>query len=312
MTAVIAEGNKMGVFDDKSADAIKEGSIRLREMTQGTRDAIDAIGLSSTAIEQGIKTGTISMFDAMKMVSTQLDVLPPQSAEVGTALADIFGGPGEDAVQFIRNLKDLNTNLDEVVAGSNDSTAAQIKYSKALAEFNTIGAQVFGGTSDTITTLKGVMMEWVNASIKGIVAVVNYFIDLYNESLAFRAGVEWIALTFKHLWTTVKAVFGMIIDYFKGMGRLWKAIFTGDFGSIKQIISDTFSEVAEDGKEWGKEVAGNFNDAIANTITPKKKIENISLTVDDAAAVGKAVGNAYGSAYADALAARSGNVHYRA
>lgn len=308
MTAIISEGNKMGVFDDKAADAIKEGGIRLREMTNGTKDALDAIGLSSTYIEQAIKTGTISMFDAMKMVSERLEILPPQSAAVGTALADIFGGPGEDAVQFIRNLKDVNTNLDDIVAGATDSTKAQMEWANALADFNTMGAQVFGGTNNMITSVKATMLNWVNAAIKGAVSVINYFIDLYNESMVFRAGIEWIALTFKHLWNTVKTVFSMIVDYFKGMGKLWKAIFTGDFGAIKDIIKETFSEVANDGKEWGKTLADNFNTAVENTITPKAKIEAISLSVDEAAAVGFATGQAYGNGVKSGMAARKGNV----
>ncbi len=308
MTAIISEGNKMGVFDDKSADAIKEGSIRLREMTKGTKDAIDAIGLSSVAIEQGIKTGTISMFDAMKMVSERLDVLPPQSAAVGTALADIFGGPGEDAVQFIRNLKDVNTNLDDIVANATDNTKAQMEWGNALAEFNTIGAQVFGGTNDMIVGIKATMLGWVNSAIKGMVAIVNYFIDLYNESVIFRTGIEYIVLGFDNMWTSIKTVFSMIVDYFKGMGRMWKAIFKGDFGAIQDIIKETFSEVAEDGKEWGKQIGKNTNEAIAKIITPKEKIKAISLSADEAAAVGFATGQAYAKGAKDGMAARKGNV----
>ena len=46
-----------------------------------------------------------------------MNELPESSAAVGTAIADIFGGPGEDAgLKYIRTLKDISTNLDEVKA----------------------------------------------------------------------------------------------------------------------------------------------------------------------------------------------------
>jgi phage-related minor tail protein len=98
MLAVINRGGKTGVFSDKAADSIKEGSIRLREMTTSTQDALNAIGLSSTQIQQEISSGNKSMFEVMQLVSKQLQTLPQQSPAVGAALADIFGGPGEDAV----------------------------------------------------------------------------------------------------------------------------------------------------------------------------------------------------------------------
>lgn len=49
------------------------------------------------------------------MVSEKLNQLPDNSREVGSAIANIFGGPGEDAgLQYIRTLKDISTNLDNV------------------------------------------------------------------------------------------------------------------------------------------------------------------------------------------------------
>lgn len=286
MVAVIAEGNKMGVFDDKAADAIKEGSIRLREMTNGTRAALNTIGLSADQIQTDISSGNKSMFEVMQLVSRQLNSLPQQSPAVGTALADIFGGPGEDAVQFIRNLHSINTNLDELVAAGGEATAAQMAWTQELSEFHKIGAQVFGGTNQLITGIKATMMSWVNEGIKGLVSVTNYFIDLYNESTVFRGSIEAVRFAFKTMFDFVSSQFDALLNLFSGTGQVIKAIFTGDWNSIGGIVTDTFSKVADNAVEFGSKTAENFSNAVQQTLTPREKIKLISLSPDEAVQAG--------------------------
>jgi len=154
MVAIIAEANKIGVFDDKAADSIKEGTIRLREMTKATREALDGIGLSSSKIQEDIKSGSMSMFEVLQQVSAKLGNMEEQSPAVGAALADIFGGPGEDGIQFIRTLANINTNLDQVTANSGESSAAQQAWAEQLKEFHTLGAKVFADWNKWILDVK--------------------------------------------------------------------------------------------------------------------------------------------------------------
>lgn len=302
MVAIIAEGNKMGVFNDKTADAIKEGTIRLREMTQGTKDAINAIGLSSSQIQKDISSGNKSMFDVMQEVSRQLKLLPQQSPAVGQALADIFGGPGEDAVQFIRALGDIDTNLDNVLSQSGEAARAQIEWTEALAEFHTTGAQAFGGTGNMILQIRTTMLNWLNDGIKGMVGIINYFIDLYNESTAFRYVVEAIKLNFKQLGSTVSAALGLIWENLKATGKFLKAVFTFDIEGIKEAWTSGFKGVADVVSNYGKETVKNYTDAWNNTLSPKKKVELISLSSEAAQAAGEVTGTNYGKGFAKAMA----------
>ena len=81
------------------------------------RQALEGIGLNSKKIQKELQSGSITTFEVMQLVSDKLNELPESSAAVGTAIADIFGGPGEDAgLKYIRTLKDISTNLDEVKA----------------------------------------------------------------------------------------------------------------------------------------------------------------------------------------------------
>ncbi|PKQ69399.1 hypothetical protein BZG01_00225 [Labilibaculum manganireducens] len=173
MVAIIAEGNKNGIFDDKAADAIKEGSIRLREMTKSTKDAIGQIGLSSTQIQKDISTGAKSMFDVMQDVSRQLQTLPAQSPAVGAALADIFGGPGEDGIEFIRTLADINVNLDDVVSHSGASASAQKAWADQLKEFHTLSANVFKDWNKWILSIKSKALGFATGFVNNMDDVVD-------------------------------------------------------------------------------------------------------------------------------------------
>ena len=139
--AIIAETNKQGVFSDKGIDTIKEANTRLREMTTSTAGALDGIGISSKQVQKDLQTGAKTTFQIMQEVSAKLDELPESSAVVGTAIADIFGGPGEDAgLQYIRTLKDISVNLDEVKGKTgelgkveDDLLASQTELTKEVA-----------------------------------------------------------------------------------------------------------------------------------------------------------------------------------
>lgn len=290
MVAVMAEGNKLGVFNDKTADSIKEGSIRLREMTTNTKAALDAIGLSSTQIQRDISSGNKSMFEVMQMVSRQLRTLPEQSPAVGAALADIFGGPGEDAVQFIRNLDQIDTSMASLVEGATEASKAQMAWADELAEFHRIGAQVFGGTGEMITKLKTTMLGWVNDAVRGTVSVINYFIDLYNETDEFRALIEGLGFSFKTLWTISKQSLGLIWDSLSGIGELIVGVFTGDLGMIKQAWNNWGNDIASRVTTIGETTAKNFREAIENTLTPKDKISFISIDSSEAYEIGKEAG----------------------
>jgi len=102
-----------GVYSDKGVDAIKEAGLSLRELTQPTLDALEAIGLSGEKIQEIISEKGLGA--GIAAVSKRLQDFDDDSAEVGQVLADIFKGAGEDAgVGFIKTLGDVDGALQEV------------------------------------------------------------------------------------------------------------------------------------------------------------------------------------------------------
>lgn len=52
--AIVSQTNKDGLFSDKGIDAIKEATIRLREMTTATSTALENIGLDSSRYKRSL------------------------------------------------------------------------------------------------------------------------------------------------------------------------------------------------------------------------------------------------------------------
>lgn len=124
--AITTNAAKQGIYSDKGVDVIKEGNLRIREMTKATADAMNAIGISAEKVQEDLANGSLTTFDVMQMVSAKLAELPASSAAVGTAIADIFGGPGEDAgLEYIKTLATVQTNMDAVKASAGEMAAQQ-------------------------------------------------------------------------------------------------------------------------------------------------------------------------------------------
>lgn len=286
--AIVAQTNKAGIFSDKGVDAIKEANIRLREMTTSTADALDAIGISSTEVQQSLQDGTKTTFQVMQEVSARLNEFPDSATEVGTALADIFGGPGEDAgLQYIRTLKDVSTNLDDVKAQAGILGQLQEQQLNAQLDLQNALAGLFdatGGSFETMTTRAKVFFtEGLAKIINGAISIVNYIIELYNESLAVRVVWNGLVVGWKNAVDTIGNLFNLLVDVFKAGGTIIKGVFTLDFDTIKQgykEYAESFKTLVEN---QVSDMKSNYQEAYEG-LTKKVKPITIPITTKAAGA----------------------------
>lgn len=279
--AIVSQTNKMGIFSDKGIDTIKEGNLRLREMTTATAAALDGIGISSEQVQKDLQTGAKTTFDVMQDVSAQLAELPDSAASVGTAIADIFGGPGEDAgLQYIRTLKDISTNMDEVKDKA--GVLAQLQEEQLQSEIDLQNAlsglfDATGGNFETMTTQAKVFVnQGLTAIIKGVVDIINYFIELHNESLFVRAVWQGIVMAFKTSFDTIGNLFGFFIDIIKATGTALKGAFTLNFDEVKQGLADYSAAYGNLVKAQIKDIQENLKEGVAGL---RDKIEPIKIPV---------------------------------
>jgi DNA repair exonuclease SbcCD ATPase subunit len=192
---VIRRGNEQGVFNDKAVDAIKEVTLRLRELPTATRDALDAIGIASDDIRQQIEQDGIGA--AIATVATRLGELEADAPETGQALADIFGGPGEDAgLAFITSLGDIDEatgNLLETTSEYQDQQLETLEVNRRFAEAQGEVAAAFGGTG---TSMENVVTKGRTLLLQFLAPVITFFGDLFRALQPISGGLLEIAQDF--------------------------------------------------------------------------------------------------------------------
>lgn len=288
---------RSGIFSDSGMALIQMGSKKIREMSTATAGALDAIGISSKKVQADLESGSKSTYDVIKMISTRLKELPQNSQAVGAVLKDVFGRQGANAgLKMIEQLDTMNTDLEKLKETTGEYGEKMNEQREANEELNRVLAAMFDmsdkGFGEMLISVKTLTIQGITKLLKGVIDVINYLIDLYNESMVVRAGVQAIVVNFKNLWSTVKLVFNLIVDAVKGAGRNLKGladivegIVTFSFDKIKSGFSQimngyakTVKESWKDIKNFAKEGATNTMDAI-NSVIKNKKVAHIEIPV---------------------------------
>lgn len=161
--AINVQTEKQGIFSDKGIDAIKEANIRLREMTTATSTALEGIGISSKRVQEELQNGSKTTFDIMQEVSAKLNELPDSASTVGAALADIFGGPGEDAgLAYIRTLSQIDTDLDTISGKTGEVAELNRMLVDSQTNLNTQVALLFEAGSGFDRFITKIKSGWNN------------------------------------------------------------------------------------------------------------------------------------------------------
>ena len=281
--AITTQASKSGVVGDKAVDAIKEANIRIREMSSATADALDSIGLNSKMIQADLNSGATSTFEVMKKVSEKLNELPESSSEVGTAIADIFGGPGEDAgLQYLKTLKDIETNMDDVKEAAGEMASLEERQLESQINLQNAMSGLFDFTGGTFEELVGSCKIFINdglaAIINGISSVIKWFKEFYNESAVFRGIVVGFSLPFKVAFETIKLLLNNLINTFRLAGNVIKSVFTLDFKGVGKAFNQFSNSMKEDLSSFVENTAANYKDAFTEVVSGSVEINTETKT----------------------------------
>lgn len=265
--AITAETAKQGIFSDKGVDAIKEANLRIREMTKSTAAALDGIGISSKQVQKDLQSGATTTFDVMQKVSEKLNELPESSSAVGTAIADIFGGPGEDAgLQYLKTLKDIDTNLDSVKSKTGQLGEIQEKQMNANIELQNVVSALFDQTGGTFETMIGnakvFATESLTSIVKGLIYVINYFIEWYNQSENLRNSLFSMKFVIQSLWTIIKELFMFVVEGLQSINDMITSIFTLDWDGLNNATGKFFNDIAKRAINVGSQIKDGYTDAM--------------------------------------------------
>lgn len=288
---------RSGIFNEAGMGLIQTATNRIRTMSSSTQNALNAIGISSKQLEADLISGKTSILEAIKMISGKIKELPENSMQVGEVMKTVFGKTASnEGMKLVKTLADMSTNMEELKKVTGEHGELQREEIEAQAELNEKMSKFFGlgenGFDELTMKAKIFGVKALSKIIDYTVKIINYFIDLYNESKIFRAGIEHIKNNFKSTWEVFKFGVNLVIDGFKGMGRMakaWAKIIEGAFSfdvdkittGIKGLwdaYKDTWIEIGNDAKKMAANVRDNFIDAIKNTAS-NKKVAHLSVDV---------------------------------
>lgn len=174
LNAVLALSATEGIYSDKGIDTVKEFGLRIREQTKATTDALlNAFGKPFTdKLLAGVRDGSISSIEALKMVSAELNTTGASAEKIQTVMADVFAGAGEDAgLDFIKKLKDIDTITADLAGSTNELTEFQRRQLDAETQLQRANVQLSNalqGTREQQVELNKAKAIFIEALAKGI------------------------------------------------------------------------------------------------------------------------------------------------
>lgn len=293
LAAVLAQ-TRSGIFTDQGMDAIVMAGKKLREMSDSTRKALDAAGVSSKQLEEDMASGAINGFEAVQRVSMALAKLGGNSREAGQVMKEVFGRQSVNAGQeLLKSLATMSTDIEEIKKQTGEWGKQQQELIDKQTELKNVTSALFDvtdkGFEEMITQAKIYATQSLSDMVRWLIKATNQFIKLNNESTIFRGTIELIAWAFKSLWAVCKWVFGLISNSLKGIGKdaksflkIMEGIITFDFSKAKEGFSDlisgwgkTFTSQVDTFKKFGSDMWKNTKEGWNNSVNGNelKRIE---------------------------------------
>ncbi len=282
--AILAE-TRNGIFDEKGVQDIIKGGTRLRAMTKQIAESLDACGISSKQMQEDLANGNITMLEAVQQVAGKLKELPENSQEAGQVMKNVFGRTAaEGGTLLIQSIADVNTNLDVAKERMGELGKLNREQMDAQKSLNETLAAVFkmSGTNFEEMTIqaKTYIIQGLSTLIEKCVDIVNWFIRIYNKSMAVRGSVNSIVNSFKILGTIIKFVMSQLIDSFKAAGTVIEGILTRDWDKVKKGWKDGMGALKDNVVTMATNIAADTADAFNKTLKDEMQEVSVELNAD--------------------------------
>lgn len=287
LVAIIAN-TRSGIFDGNGMDLFQMGAKNIRDMSKATRESLSAIGVNVDEMKAKLQSGELRTVEAIRQISVKLKALPPQSAEVGAVLQDVFGKKGAAAgYQLVTALADVETNLDTMKKQTGEVGEATERLQEAHRRLEDALSMVFmsseGGFETMTTTIKAEVLEALAGLIKS-------FAELYNANIMLRGAVASIGLVFKNTWLVIKSVLKLMLTSLTSIAKIVEGIFTLDWEKVKDGWSTGVKSLVETVGKGVEQAAQNLRSAVEST--QKKMTVPIAITPKSPKQVPAGVGSA--------------------
>lgn len=286
------------------ADAGLTGSVA----GTGLRNVIFELGNENSKLAKKVGfavTDSESFIEALKVLKEQ---------GIGTTEAlELIDRRGVPA------LLNLVENSDKVEELSNQFRNAD---GAAASAAETVGNTFSGDLLRAQSALEGVAIQigqFLEPALRGIVQgfttfinrlseaskfavqFTNGLIDLYNNSLFIRVGIQGIITSFRNLFDIGTTLFDQLTEGFSTVGKAISSVLKGDFSNITTIFEDFSRNSVERFKKLGGDIGTNISEGVNAALN--SRIEPIVSTVLNEASenAGKEAGKTAGQEFSNSF-----------
>ncbi len=249
----------------------------------------------------GLKSG---LAESLKIANHSLFKLQSNAdsygKKIGSSIKKGFSGFAAAAAQtstISASMQSVQTAMSQVEFTGKET------FTSLASNIEKYGLKV-GVVSTAFDALKNAAVNNMAAIIGATTNAINKLIDLYNNSLKVRVGVEGIKLGFTAIWETAKLVFNNLKDGFSTIGKIASAIWKGEITSIGDIIKNGFqnikTNVVNTSTAIGSQAAEGMKNAMTNQLS-HLKAEDLQGFVDRFLIVGKETGKNAGTAVVEGV-----------
>ncbi len=189
--SIMETGNAAGVLGtDKIIDGYKEAGIRLRELNDAGKDALQTIGVDTEAIFSGLSDGSVTVADALEQILPAILAIddPVQRQIIGV---QTFGTMWEDLGESaFASLDTTKTQLSDLTGAMDDASQSGATIGEAWEQgmrrlrvaTEPIGAEIapmlveaLGGVSDFLVETQPIFSEFAQTfgeTLKGSMLII--------------------------------------------------------------------------------------------------------------------------------------------
>ena len=179
LVAVI-HNSEGGIFTDQNMSAIVMGIKNIRLMTKSTSEALAKLGLDGQDMAKKMSNGSMTVFDALKMVAGQLKNVDSNSQAAGEVMQQVFGRQGAMAgTNLAKAIEGLNTDLEQTKKQLGDVGDAYDELQTANEKLNTAIREAFSydGWDQMATGIKSKLITALATVIEQLGKIRQWFSD---------------------------------------------------------------------------------------------------------------------------------------
>lgn len=183
LVAVI-QNSEGGLFTDQNMQAIVMGIRNIRLMTKATSEALAKLGIDGQEMSKKMSDGSMTVFDALKLVSRQLQTVDSNSQTACEVMQTVFGRQGVMAgTNIAKAIEQLNTNLEETKKQTGEVGEAFAELQTANEKLNVAIREAFGydGWEQMATGIQAKLVTALAAVIDKLGQIRQWFKDFTPE-----------------------------------------------------------------------------------------------------------------------------------